>query len=285
MARQLDTSIDREYVSGFLFPSLACLPSGYDFTCLDPTGRLVDRLVVPDCDVVFGFRVFFDGSMEHESSWVVKYRDYAPVSPDYKPFVWKDPVDRWKGGAGIFEYTVEEVNRRPAFKPRFPLGMYTIYTKEGKKSFFSDGAAKYGVPRSIDMVARFGKFVDGHPLIHIDRKRDLGESIILVNPYSRPLVAEILFSDGRKIKKTRIDPLSTRQFSLIDVLGSDEDEWIGQIQVTANNRVVVFSVKHSLEDPMIISDFEHLDPFRADPTGLPATQLMRQKVGAAVGLG
>ena len=134
------------------------------------------------------------------------------------------------------------------------------------------------------MVARFGKFVDGHPLIHIDGNRDLGETIILINPYQRPLVAEILGHDGRKMKKTRIDSHSARPIHLVDLLEDNEDEWIGQIQVTANNRVVAFNVKHSLADPTVISDHEHLDPFRAGPTGIPVTQVARQKVGGMLGM-
>jgi len=284
MPRYLDTSIDSEYLSGFLFPSISTILPGYDFTYPDPVKRIIERIVEPDCAVKFGYKVFFDGKCEHESSRVVQFREFLPVNWEYEPFVWPDMGDQWKGGAGYFEFEVEEVDRRQVFRPRFPLSIYAIYSKSGKKSFLSDSAFKYGVPRVIDMVARFGKFVDGHPLIHIDRERDLGETIVLINPYQRPLVSERLGHDGHKFKKTRIDPHSARQFRLVDMLEEGEADWAGQIQVTANNRVVAFNVKHSLADPTVISDHEHLDPFRADPTGIPVSQLARQKIDGMLGM-
>ena len=38
-------------------------------------------------------------------------------------------------------------------------------------------------------------------------------------------------------------------------------------------------MKHSLREPGIISDHEHLDPYRGEPTHFPATRWFRLKVG------
>ncbi|MBT5859651.1 MAG: hypothetical protein HOH89_00690 [Alphaproteobacteria bacterium] len=265
--------------SGYLFPAITPLRPGYDCISPDPVDRLAERLTVPDCNVVLVHKVYFDGTCEHETTREVAYRDFKPQIAAREVFRWPDSSEKWKGGIGYLEVSVEEADRRLVFQPRFPVSSYVIYSKPGKKSFFVDKTFKYGVPPVIDMVARFGKFVDGHPLIHIDRKRDLGESLTLVNPYQKPLLATIMSNDGRRLPRKKVGARSAVQLPLVDLLRDDEDEWIGQIQLTANNRVIAYDVKHSLADPELISDHEHLDPFRAGDTKVPMTRLMRKSLG------
>ena len=54
-----------------------------------------------------------------------------------------------------------------------------------------------------------------------------------------------------------------------------ESFWQGHIQIKANNRIITFNYKHSLKKDKIISDYEHLDPYRGEPTYLPPFQLLR----------
>ncbi len=285
MPGYLKSTLDSKVTAGYLFPSISSLLSGYDFTFPSPVERIRERLTEPDCNVVVGEQVFFDGECVHENSRTISFRNFAPVDGVGEPFVWPDCAERWNGGSGYFELTVEEENRRPVFRPRLMISTYTIYSKQGKKSFFSDNASKYGVPPVIDMVAKFGKFVDCHPLIHLDRERDLGESVTLINPYQRPLVTTIHSHDGRTLPRIRVDGHSTCSVRLIDLLKDDENEWLGQIQLTANNRVVAYNVKHSLRDPQIVSDHEHLDPFRADAAHMPASMVARRKIGKLLARG
>ena len=67
--------------------------------------------------------------------------------------------------------------------------------------------------------------------------------------------------------------------SLAPLLLKGEEMWAGQIQITATNRVITFNVKHSFKDPTNISDHEHLDPYRGEPTHFPATQWLRLRLG------
>ena len=58
-----------------------------------------------------------------------------------------------------------------------------------------------------------------------------------------------------------------------------ESFWQGHIQIKATNWIITFNYKHSLKNNKIISDYEHLDPYRGEPTFLPSFQLLRIKIG------
>tara|TARA_Y100001934_G_C12115989_1_gene660818 strand:- start:593 stop:886 length:294 start_codon:yes stop_codon:yes gene_type:complete len=85
--------------------------------------------------------------------------------------------------------------------------------------------------------------------------------------------------DGRQLPRIRVQPESALNVHLSDLLQEDEESWSGHIQVTANNRLVTFSLKHSMKDIAVISDHEHLDPYRSDPTHEPVTLAFRKWVG------
>jgi hypothetical protein len=67
--------------------------------------------------------------------------------------------------------------------------------------------------------------------------------------------------------------------SLEGLIEDGETGWCGQIQITATNRVITFDLKHSLREPDLISDHEHLDPYRGEPTHFPASRWLRLKAG------
>ena len=72
---------------------------------------------------------------------------------------------------------------------------------------------------------------------------------------------------------------SVLNIRLEELLRPNEESWIGHLQLTATNRLVTFHIKHSMADATIISDHEHLDPFRGDRTHYPLTQLIRLRYG------
>ena len=77
----------------------------------------------------------------------------------------------------------------------------------------------------------------------------------------------------------RVSAMSVRNVDLASLLLRDEDSWRGHIQLFANNRIITFNIKHSMMDPLIISDHEHLDPYRSDPTHMAAFRLLRMAAG------
>ena len=64
----------------------------------------------------------------------------------------------------------------------------------------------------------------------------------------------------------------------------EESEWKGHVQLLASNRVCMFNFKHSFQDPTLISDLEHLDPYRAEQTHLRFFQILRSQLGNKINL-
>ena len=169
--------------------------------------------------------------------------------------------------------------KRQSFYGKAPIAFYAVYSAIGKKGFLSDNAYKFSSPPIISQIAAYGRFVETYSVIRIDRSRDYSDSLILINPYNKPILCTVVTMDGRKVPRLRVPALSARYMKLEGILKDDENYWEGEIQLTANNRLIVYDIKHALSDITIISDHEHLDPFRGDPTHLPFFQWCRASVG------
>lgn len=263
----------------FTFPVITSLPRGYDCTIPMPVARLAERLIDGRGDVVIDYQVVHEGAVKQEEAIDVRFEDGAVVGAPPAPIRWADAGKRWGANSGYIDIAFRARNDEQIFENKQEIGFYAIYSKPGKKSFFSDNAYKYGAPPVIAQIASFGRYVDGYPVVHLDREKDLGETITLINPYMKPILAEIRTLDGRALPRTRVPPMSARNLRLIGLLGEQETTWRGHIQITASNRLITYNVKHSLKDPNVISDHEHLDPFRDDPTHFPASLTIRAELG------
>lgn len=263
----------------FVYPTIVSLPLGYDATIVPPIRQIVGRLTVPDAEVALNMTVYRDGVGTELPPAIHRFESGKPVGDDPAPLVVRDALDDGIESPGYLELEAKSADGSEIFSSKQVFGLYSIFGKDGKASFFSDNAYKYGSPPVINQMARFRVYVDTYPVIHIDRERDLGESLTLINPYRMPIVTRIRTEDGRELKRRKVPSQAALTITLSDLLRDDEDQWIGQVQLTANNRLITFTFKHRFADPTVISDYEHLDPFRDDPTHLPLTQRLRQDVG------
>ncbi|MEK9725132.1 MAG: hypothetical protein VW405_16840 [Rhodospirillaceae bacterium] len=261
----------------YMIPSISSLPSGYDCTVAAPIGKLAGYLAGATARIVQTVSVFAEGEKieSHEIRHI--FEDGVIVGDPAPPFVWHDKLP--EGVSGYLENAFRTEDDSPSFVTNAVLPFYSIYNKPGKKTFFSDNAYLYAAPPVIAQIAEYGPYIDGYPVVRVDRERDYGESIIFINPYQKPLKARIMGFDGRAIANIRVPAHSARRASLEALVPEGETRWHGQIQITATNRVITFDVKHSLKDPGIISDHEHLDPYRGEPTHFPASRWLRLKVG------
>jgi len=265
--------------SNYIFPSISHLVCGYDCTVSLPTALLLGKLETGTGTCLISFKVYSEGAVCLEEKREIHFQNGTPVGLFDLTFHVTDHAKEWDGHGGFLEISISSANGDDIFSSQRPLGLYAIYSKAGKKSFFSDVSFRYASPPIIDQVATFGKYVDTYPITHLDKAQNLGESVALINPYRMPLVARVQTHDDREIKRIKVPPESARYIPLDQILRDYENEWIGQIQITASNRVVTYAIKHDLDDPSMISDHEHMDPFRADPTHLPFFQLLRNKYG------
>jgi hypothetical protein len=267
--------------STFVFPAIVPLPLGYDCTFPVDINRLSARLAVPDAELSVVVRRYYEGSIVEESDQRVRFEAGKVVSGAPQELVWLDAGERGESFPSFAEVAIGSADDTPIFYNRQIVTNYSIYTKPGKKTFFSDNSYKYGSPPIITMMAKLGRFVEGYPTVHLDRDRDCGETLTLINPYLRPVLVRIATHDGREPIKMRVPPQSVRPVPLVQLLRQNESRWLGRLQITANNRLITFHIRHSLADSQLISDHEHLDPFRAERTHLPATEAARIALGDA----
>ena len=259
----------------YILPSAISLPLGYNCRIFLPINNLILRLnKVLEYQIAIQVKAYREGSKFFEKKIVIDQNNNTPnidfVIPDQQ---------NHSEFAGYAELEIYEINKKLIFKNRAVLNFYSIFFKEGKKSFLSDNAYKYGSPTVINQMSIIKKYIDAYPTVTIDKKNDLGETVVMINPYPKEIIASLVTNDDRLINRIKIKSQSSVEVNLIELLEEQESFWQGHLQIKATNRIITFNYKHSLKNKKIISDYEHLDPYRGEPTFLPAFQLLRIKIG------
>ena len=267
----------------YLIPSIASLPQGYDCTFSVGDDAIAGRLADGTGQVLRRTQAFIEGEAVETQSFAMSFEAGRRVAGENAPLRWCGAGRSDIEHPGYLEISYEAADEKPCFATNRPITPYAIYTAPGRKAFFSDNSQKFSNPVVIAQIARFGQYVDGYPVVEIDRARDYGESLVLINPYKKPVLASIFGHDGRTTGRTRVPAMAARRIDLSILLAEGETRWTGRIQMTANNRLIVYNIKHSLADPSVISDHEHMDPFRSDPTHLPASRRARLAFGDWLG--
>ncbi len=99
-----------------------------------------------------------------------------------------------------------------------------------------------------------------------------------VNPYTKPLLVSGMATDGRAFNRKRVPARSAARIDLSELLFEGEESAYTRLQITATNRVLTYHVRHDGSTVPYISDHEHLDIYRADPTHTPFTFFVREKL-------
>ena len=266
-------------MSDYLIPTISSLPLGYDCLIPIPAAKFTARLTGDSGRVRHRLRVYYDGQIVAEETRQFDIRGGRISSPWPDAYQWYDRNVPGCENPGFLEseFRVEEGDIY--FVGNTPLAFYSIYSAAGKKGFLSDNAYKFSAPPVIAQIAAYARYVDTYPAVRLDRERDYGDSLVLINPYNKPILCSVKTMDKRKLPRFRVPALSARYLHLDNLFEENESTWTGEIQLTANNRLVTFDIKHALSDIRTISDHEHLDPFRADPTHMPLFQWCRAYVG------
>jgi hypothetical protein len=269
---------------GFTVPIIGVLHPNCDYYVNVPFYRIGELLAVKDIALNWRLRLFHDGELKDIREETVLFKNKVPQSPPDTLLIEASETN-WGENPGYYEYDFspkDESNDSLIFREFLQPVSYAICSPVGGKNIFSTPSYKMAVPPVIEMVAAYGRYVECYPVVELDRQRDYGESIGMINPYNKNVKAEIVSSSGGRIFPIRVPKFSARYARLDQLLEQDKNDWRGQIQLTANNRIVTLDIKHSLSNPGRLYNEEHLDPFRADPTHLPALQVFRQKVGDAL---
>tara|TARA_B100001093_G_scaffold478210_1_gene506155 strand:- start:2038 stop:2883 length:846 start_codon:yes stop_codon:yes gene_type:complete len=265
--------------TNYFVPRIYLLPPGYHMHLEPPYPAFGKALTNGSAELTCITRVVHEGEVIKETSVPLSYEGGKLVSETPKPIIWHDHGVAWGEHPGFLELDIQTENGDTSIQDYIGPVAYATYYAPGRKAVFADAPLKYASPPTIAQIAEYGRFVEGQAIARIHRSRDYGESIALINPYRRPILATLAGHDGHKLPRLKVPPYACRVLRISDMLSPEEAEWVGHIQLTANNRVVLYDIKHSLVDPTLFSHFEHLDPFRADPTHLPAFKWLRITIG------
>lgn len=262
-------------IFNYIYTTIITVPLGYHTRVVVPVSRIQDRvsLKITSYEIEAKFIVFRNGEIIFEKTELINKASLGILDFEIRD---QDGISE---DSAYAELSFVEKNQSPIFESRAVINFYTTYFHENKKSFLSDNAYKFGSPTIINQMAEIKKYIDAYPTLEMDKDKDLGETIVLINPYKRKVKANIFTADCRNIENIIVNPFSVREVPLDVLLMNDEKKWSGHMQLVATNRLVTFNFKHSLKNKKIISDYEHLDPFRGEPTYMPYTQYLRNKFG------
>jgi len=266
----------------YLLPTITPLPRGYECSIIIPI-KLVTNLFLKEerCKVNFNFKVYGNGKLIDEQN-ILKI---LSKNEDYSNICFKTTINKNNLNCHCYsELNIDSPEKIGLFSKREMISYYPFHHDKNKKTFFSDVSYKYGSPTIIFDMSHFKKYVETYSVFHIDKQRDLGESLLFTNPYDKKILIKFKTSDSREIKPLIINPKHAIDLDLKCILNDEEKEWKGHIQLWANNRVGMFNFKHSLQDPTLISDLEHLDPYRAEQTHLRFFQILRSQLGNKINL-
>ncbi len=278
-------------------------PAGYRVHERVLVDTIAEQINVPEADLLIERRFFADGEEVQRHAARVLWRDGVWSGDD--PAFDFDSIDdgRWKEGSSVgFMEThvgldapnavlnaprydsVPTAKRLAGFAGTFLPPSYKVYHGADRKTFFSDNSLKYGNTVVIYQIDSFGKtpdyrWVEGYPLSCIDRSADIGESVVLINPWKLAATVRIDIPDLDESHKIRVDSLHARRVAIADLIKGHET-WVGQIFVSGPRRLITMFAKHSLTEPCQITTIEHSDPYRGEPTHLPVSQMLRRRVGS-----
>lgn len=263
----------------YLIPGIACVLPGYDLIQSDSIELIKKKLLPGQWVVEKHLSVWHEGKEILEDRSEMHFKDNALISlRSSSGYLLPRTILSQMDNPGFIETQFTTLNGS-GFSSNSPSFSYIVYKSPGKKSYLGDNSWKYATPPVINQIAEFGVYIDGCSVARVDRDKDYGESFILINPYRKTIIANLLAPEHRSIRNIKIPARSVRRISLEGLLKDHERSFAGQVQLTANNRLITYDIKHSLSDPTTIFAQEHLDPFRGDATHVPLFSIYRQKIG------
>ena len=263
----------------YLIPQVAILMPGYSTTRVLDFAALGARLREGTGTLRQTLRVYHDGHVVKETERELVFDKGALVNKPLQNYTWHSASVEWGEIPGFLEEDIRVADGSLGLLTKYNKPAYVLNAAPNRKGYLTNATLKYADPRIVSQIASFGFFLDTFSPLWIDRDRDYGESFAFINPFAKLIHAKILTEDGRSIRRIEVPPMSSRRVNLDAILRDDERSWRGHAQITAINRLVIVNCKHSLLHPYRITDLEHLDPYRTDPTHLPAFKWLRQKVG------
>ena len=262
----------------YLLPLIVAIPKGYNLCISVPINQIISRLDerIDETEIVIKCNLINDGCffLKKEKNFLIRKKSNQISSENF----FFENIETFENPSYV-EIEIISKDKKLIFKNNLGISFYSIFSYKNKKTFISDNAFKTGSPNVIYQISKIKRFVDTYSAINIDFKKLLGETMMFINPYKKKIACKIIDEDQNSINIV-IPPESVRELNLEYFARlKSNDIWKGHIQIYATNRLITFNYKHKLDDNNLISDFEHLDPYRLENTTYSFSELARIKLG------
>jgi hypothetical protein len=244
-------------LSSFLFTNVTNLPPTYSAEI-----RIFKTAIIAnigkknfDPEIIIHFKTFYNNTLVNEQKNEINLKDKSNDVTTYKT---ECPKNTEREELAFIEIDVYTKNNELIFFNRGLSVAYVFFYRENSKSYLTELMLKYGHPNIISQYNFFNTFVYTSPNIFINKKKNLTDTIAVVNPYEKDILVKVTSSDGRKIIHKAKARTGSKIF-LDKMLKDGENEWAGCIHITGNNRIIANILKTSITDRNIIFDSEHLD--------------------------
>ena len=154
---------------------------------------------------------------------------------------------------------------RPYFRLILTNQGYVFVKRPNGGVLTLDSAYKYSVQVITDQMRETGSFCLVHPAHFVSAARDIGNSVLIVNPFDGPIVARMAIAGGNE-RRERVSARCARVIALQRLLPDDR---FTCVMYSGNNRYPAWDLRHALSDPARIHRIDHIEYYRANPNIRP----------------
>lgn len=144
---------------------------------------------------------------------------------------------------------------------------------------FTPTTEKYSMKRTILLMQGLRRYIEYHAAVCLSKRRNLGASALLLNPYPGKIRYEIKLT-GWPVSFTKvIPPFTAHQVSLPEVFPELEEADPATVMIESRHKLCMYIMTHAYDDKFKAISIDHLDQYRSYPLYMPWSQLMRRRVG------
>lgn len=155
---------------------------------------------------------------------------------------------------------------RPLFSKLIQESGYGLFSGSDGRCITVNSDEKFANYRVIEQIKTWRKFCLLHSAVYVDPTTGCGNSMMLINPYDGPIVAGLKSPADRSLR-VKIAAKSAEMVDLEPLVNAGE---FGTVMLSANNRILVYDVKHRYGRWSDFNSIDHLDVFSGIPTRFPA---------------
>ncbi len=265
------------HLSSYLFTNVASIPPTYNVEV-----RIFKHSIIASIqnikevksNIVVNFKTIYNNKIFFEEKYKL---DLLNQENNLIVFKTKCPTVAKEDELSFIEIDVYSENNDLIFSNRGLVNGYTFFYKDSAKSYLTELVQKYGHPNIITQYQFFNTFVFTSPNVLIDKKKDISDTIGIINPYEKDIIIKITTNHGNEIKQ-KIKARSGKKIFLDQIIETKDSKWEGCIHITGNNRVLANIFKTSIKNRYLIHDAEHLDYYFPDKNYIGSFKYLRSKI-------